>query len=241
MLEVRNLNKSFAGLQAVQNVSFGVEKGQIVALIGPNGAGKTTTFNMIAGALKPTSGHVIFEANDITGTPPAQAARMGIARTFQVVRPLAGMSVLENAKVGPLAHGRSMTEAESDATEALEAVGLTPKAGEEANALTLPDRKMLEIARCLALKPKLLLLDEAMAGLRPAEADQLVETLRQVNQRGVTILLIEHVMRVVMSIAEQIVVLHHGERIAAGKPEDVINDPNVIQSYLGTRKTDGAA
>lgn len=238
MLEVEDLTKRFKGLTAVSNVSFTVPEGEVVALIGPNGAGKTTTFNMIAGALPPSSGRVVFDGRVISGLEPEVIAAAGIARTFQVVRPMAGMSVLDNVMVGALAKGAGMAEAEAHAMEALGMVGLSAKARNEASSLTLPDRKMLEIARCLARKPRLLLLDEAMAGLRPSEADVLIAVLRELNQQGLTILLIEHVMRVVMSLARRVVVLHHGELIATGAPEEVVRDPVVIESYLGSRKVE---
>lgn len=236
MLEVKGLTKRFSGLMAVSDVSFDVPEGEITALIGPNGAGKTTTFNMIAGALRPSAGQVLLDGQDITGITQERAAAIGISRTFQVVRPMAGMSVLENAMVGALGRGAAMAEAEARAQEALATVGLARKAGLEAAHLTLPDRKMLEIARCLAMQPRLLLLDEAMAGLRPTESDRLVEALRALNAKGLTILLIEHVMRVVMSLARHAVVLHHGEMIAAGPPETVSKDTKVIESYLGSRR-----
>jgi len=238
MLEVDRLTKHFKGLTAVSNVSFSVAEGEISALIGPNGAGKTTTFNMIAGALSPSTGQVRFEGRDITGLDPEVIAAAGISRTFQVVRPMVGMSVLENAMVGALAKGAAMEAAEADAMSALTMVGLGQKARDEASSLTLPDRKMLEIARCLARKPRLLLLDEAMAGLRPSEADVVIAVLRDLNAQGLTILLIEHVMRVVMSLAGHVAVLHHGELIATGSPKDIVENPAVIESYLGRRKVE---
>ena len=235
MLEVRNLTKRFSGLTAVDDVSFDVAEGEMAALIGPNGAGKTTTFNMIAGALAPTSGTVRFEGADITGITPERAAAAGISRTFQVVRPMGGMSVIDNAMVGALARGASMPEARERARDALELVGLGPRAAVEAAHLTLPDRKMLEIARCLAMRPRILLFDEAMAGLRPSEADRLIAVLRRLNEDGLTILLIEHVMRIVMSLAARVHVLHHGEIIASGPPAQIVQDAEVIRSYLGSR------
>jgi len=240
MLEVEGLTKYFAGLAAVSNVSFEVPEGKISALIGPNGAGKTTTFSMIAGAVRPTEGRVRFEGRDITGFKPERIAAIGISRTFQVVRPMIGMNVLENAMIGALARGAGLGEAEETAAECLTLVGLGNKLGEDPSSLTLPDRKMLEIARCLAMRPKLLLLDEAMAGLRPSEADSVIGALRELNARGLTILLIEHVMRVVMSLAEHVAVLHHGEMIAQGTPREVVDDPKVIASYLGNKKVEDA-
>jgi len=240
VLEVKGLTKRFGGLTAVSDVSFTAEAGRITALIGPNGAGKTTTFNMVAGALAPTSGTVVFDGRAITGLPAEAVAGAGISRTFQVVRPMTGMSVRDNAMVGALARGSSLREARLRAEAALDMVGLSAKAPLDASGLTLPDRKMLEIARCLAMRPRLLLLDEAMAGLRPGEADRVIAVLRRLNGEGLTILLIEHVMRVVMSLADRVAVLHHGELIAEGRPAEVVADPAVIDSYLGSRRVQEA-
>jgi len=233
LLAVRSLTRRFAGLVAVKDVSFEIEAGSITALIGPNGAGKTTCFNLIAGALAPSSGSVEFEGRITTGLAPEQVCARGIARTFQIVRPLAGLSVMENVTVAALLHERTLPSARKHATEVLERLGLAHKAKALASELTLPDRKLLEVAKALATRPRLLMLDEVMAGLRPTEASRLAGVVRELNAEGLTVLLIEHVMRVVMAIAGTVIVLHHGEKIAHGTPEAITADPRVIESYLG--------
>jgi len=233
LLEARSLAKSFRGLRAVAGASFDVEAGTIVALIGPNGAGKTTIFNMVAGVYRPDSGEIRFAGTRIDGRRADQICTAGVGRTFQTVKPFAGLSVLDNVIVGALRRERRVPEARRVALEILDKLGLTAKNDLLASSLTLPDRKRLEVARALATRPRLLLLDEVMAGLRPTECDQLVEVFRELNRSGLTILLIEHVMRAVMALAQRVVVLHHGEIIAQGAPAEVVRDPAVLECYLG--------
>jgi branched-chain amino acid transport system ATP-binding protein len=234
MLEARRLSKSFRGLRAVKEASFEVARGAIHALIGPNGAGKTTIFNMVAGVYAPDAGEIVFEGRRIDGLRPDQVCAAGIGRTFQIVKPFAGLSVLDNVIVGALHRERSMAAARAHALSVLKTLGLEGKASAPASSLTLPDRKRLEVARALATRPRLLLLDEVMAGLRPTETDQMVQVFRELNRaEGLTILLIEHVMRAVMALADHIGVLHHGELIARGTPQEVVRDPAVLECYLG--------
>jgi branched-chain amino acid transport system ATP-binding protein len=203
-------------------------------LIGPNGAGKTTMFNLIAGAIAPDRGEIKLDGKRLNGLRPDRVCAAGVGRTFQIVKPFAGLSVLDNVVVGALQRERSVAAARKHAADVLERLGLGPKRELHASALTLPDRKRLEVARALATQPSLLLLDEVMAGLRPTETDQMVELLRaEQREHGLTILLIEHVMRAVMALAQRIVVLHHGEVIAHGAPEAVVRDPAVLECYLG--------
>jgi branched-chain amino acid transport system ATP-binding protein len=233
-LTVRGISKRFRGLQAVKAVSFDVPERSIIGLIGPNGAGKTTTFNLIAGVYAPDEGEASFNGLRLNGMRPDQVCAAGIARTFQIVRPFGELSVLDNVLVGCLHAETDVSRARRQAREIIDRLGLGSKRDQMAASLTLPDRKRLEVARALGTQPKLLLLDEVMAGLRPTEVDQMVAFFREINREtGITILLIEHVMRAVMALAQRIVVLNHGEKIAEGTPEQVVRDPAVLECYLG--------
>ncbi len=234
LLELRRVSKSFSGLRAVANVSFEIAGDDIVALIGPNGAGKTTLFNIIAGAAKVDTGTIHFNGIRIDGLRADQVCGVGIARTFQIVQPFAGLSVLDNVVVGALRHTGKPRDARIEADAILDTLGLGAKRDLAAVHLTLPERKSLEVARALATRPKLLLLDEVLAGLRPTECDQMVKVLQAIHQRdGIGILLIEHVMRAVMALAQQVVVLHHGEVIAQGTADEITRNPAVLKCYLG--------
>jgi branched-chain amino acid transport system ATP-binding protein len=234
LLSVEAVTKRFRGLVAVDRVSFDVPEGVIFAVIGPNGAGKTTLFNMIAGGFPPNEGTIRFLGERIDGVTPDEACRRGIGRTFQLVRPFPALTVEENVVVGALLRASDLESARTAAVGVLRRLDLYDKRHQPASSLTLPDRKRLEVARALATRPKLLLLDETMAGLRPTETDRMVAILRELNREtGLTILLIEHVMRAVMALASRILVLHHGAAIAEGAPSEVVRNPAVLSSYLG--------
>ncbi len=234
LLSVDAVSKRFRGLLAVDNVSFRVAPGSIFAVIGPNGAGKTTLFNMIAGVLAPNQGSINFAGERIDALEPDEVCRRGIGRTFQLVRPFPTLSVEDNVIIGAMLHRSDLVTARRRAHEVLWQLDLFGKRHQPASALTLPDRKRLEVARALATDPKLLLLDEVMAGLRPAETDRMVAILTKLNREtGLTILLIEHVMRAVMALAARVLVLHHGAAIAEGAPDAVVREPAVVESYLG--------
>lgn len=236
ILEIQNLTKNFRGLKAVNNVSFTVEEGCITGMIGSNGAGKTTVFNMISGVLVPSDGKIIYKGQDITGTKAHKYSGMGIARTFQIMKSLRNMTVLENVISGAM-FGRKVLknakEAREYAEEILQFTGMYEKKDLYPMDMGTPFKKRLEVARALATDPDLLLLDEVMAGLNPTETDEAVELFRKINDQGTTILLIEHVMRAVTNLCKKVVVMHHGEKITEGTPEEVMNDPYVIEIYLG--------
>lgn len=233
ILEVQNITKRFGGLVAVNDFSLTLNEGQIVALIGPNGAGKTTAFNVIAGFYKADGGKVLFKGREITNLRPDQICELGLARTFQVVRPFGGISVLDNVMVGAYAHTSDTKVARARAQEVLEFLGLSKMAHQMAKGLPVAIRKRLELARAVATNPQLILLDEAMAGLRPTETEEVIHMVRELSEKGISILLVEHVMKVVMSLAEKVIVLHHGETIAEGEPAEVVRNQQVIDAYLG--------
>ncbi len=235
LLEVKNISKSFGGNQAVKDLSFTLEPGEILGLIGPNGAGKTTAFNMIAGYFPPDTGEVRFKGESLAGLRPWDISHRKSARTFQLSKPFGDLTVLENAMVGGFHHQGSRAAARRKAEEVLAFVGMSDRMATEANNLTATDRKRLEMARCLATDPELLLLDEVVAGATPAEAVAMMDMIRQIRDGGVTIIMVEHVMRVVMGLSHRVLVLHHGETIATGDPQTVSRDPLVLKAYLGAR------
>ena len=236
IIEVENITKSFEGLKAVSNVSFSVEEGEITGMIGPNGAGKSTTFNMICGYYPPTSGTIKYKGQDITGKRAYEFADMGIARTFQIMKPLGNLSVLDNVASSAFFgrhKAKSMKQAREIAAEILDFTGLISKKNVLAREMGTPDQKRLEMARALATKPDMLFLDEVMAGLNPTETEGAIDLIRRINSGGVTIFLIEHIMRAVVSLCEKVIVLHHGEKIAEGTPSQVMNNSYVMEVYLG--------
>jgi branched-chain amino acid transport system ATP-binding protein len=237
LLTLDNVSRQFGGLKAVDGVSCSVEKGEIVGLIGPNGAGKTTLINMITGVHPATTGRVYFEDNDITRARPYRIARLGLARTFQIVQPFPKMTVLDNVAAGALfcGHASNVRDARDIARQHLAFTGLTDVTERPAASLTLARRKRLELAKGLAMRPRLLMLDEVNAGLNHTEMDDALAIIRKIAEQGVTIIVIEHLMKVVLSISHRLLVLHHGQLISQGAPRDVVNDQRVIEAYLGAR------
>ena len=233
LLDIRHLHKSFGGLKAVQDVSLQVSEGSLTALIGPNGAGKTTLFALMSGFLRPDSGQVLYAGQDITGQPPERNARLGLTRTFQIVQPFAAQTVRENIAVGAHLRLAARREALARAEEVAQQVGLAPQLDKLASDLTVAGRKRLELARALATRPRLLLLDEVLAGLNPQEIAEMIPVVRAIARSGVTVLMIEHVMQAVMSLASHIWVLAQGQLIAEGNPSEVTRHPKVVQAYLG--------
>ncbi|MEK9279892.1 MULTISPECIES: ABC transporter ATP-binding protein [unclassified Bradyrhizobium] len=241
LLEARGITKAFGSFKAVDDASVTLEQGDILGLIGPNGAGKSTFFNCLTGDLKTTSGRVLFEGRDITDLAPELRAELGLARTFQVPQTFEGMTVLENVMIGAFLRASHRAEAETKARAVLERVGMSGLAEAPARSLGTPGRKRLEIARALATEPKVLLLDEAMAGLNANEVKRAIDLVRDIHRSGITLVIVEHIMEVIMSLASRVMVFHQGKEIARGSPRDVTSNPEVIAAYLGTRAAKAAA
>ncbi|MGB9045689.1 MAG: ABC transporter ATP-binding protein [Pseudolabrys sp.] len=233
-LVIKNLSRSFGGLRAVQDVSFTLRESETLALIGPNGAGKTTAFNLITGFYQPDTGSVFAFGRELVGLRPHDVCAHGLARTFQIAKPFGGMTVLENVMTGAFLRDRNPDAARVKAREAIDFVGLSARENRAARDLTTIDQRRLEMARALATQPRLLLLDEVMAGLNPTEVDQAVALVGKLSSRGLTIVIVEHLMRAIMAVAKHIVVLDHGQKIAEGSPKEIVKNPEVIRAYLGS-------
>lgn len=238
LLEVCNITKRFGGLEAVKNLDLTIEEGEILGVIGPNGAGKTTAFNVISGFYKPDEGKIFFNGEDITGLRPDQICKRGLTRTFQVVKPFSGINVLDNVIVGTFNHTNDMKMAREKAEKVLEFLHMRQLADQMAGGQPIGIRKRLEIAKALATEPKMILLDETMAGLRPSETEETIQLVRKIRDSGCSLLLVEHVMKVIMSLADRIVVIHHGEKIAEGIPREIVRNEAVIEAYLGEEISD---
>lgn len=238
LLETDGLTRRFGGLDAVSGVSVTVELNSVVGFIGPNGAGKTTFINVVTGFLKPSAGRVIFDGSDVTGNRPWDVARAGVSRTFQIAKPFRDLTVRENVALGSMfgpGNSRSVAASLTDADEVLERVGLSERAEARPGELPIADTKRLELAKALAMKPRLLLLDEVMAGLRPAEIDNSIDLIRSLQKDGLTIVVIEHVMKAILAVSDKVIVLHEGKRLAEGPPKEIASDDRVIEAYLGER------
>ncbi|HLU78009.1 MAG TPA: ABC transporter ATP-binding protein [Burkholderiaceae bacterium] len=241
LLKVQGIGKRFGGLQAVNNLSFELKRGEILGLLGPNGAGKTTAFNMIAGYLMPDTGKIWLDGKDITRLPPWEVCRAGLARTFQLSKPFSGMSTRENLVVGNLVKTNDRARSERKADELLEFLDLTHLAEVDADTLTAFERRKVELGRALSTEPVLLLMDEVVAGATPQEALQMVELIKKIRDQGVTVLIIEHVMKVIMGLSDRVIVMHLGELMADGMPADVVRQPNVLKAYFGDDYVDTSA
>jgi branched-chain amino acid transport system ATP-binding protein len=233
LLEIKGLTKRFKGLRAVHEVSFSIDGNEIFGLIGPNGSGKTTIFNMVSGVFAPSEGDIHFDGKNITGMQPHVICGRGIGRTFQIAKPFLKLSVLENCIIGALSRTSSVDVAGKKSKAVLEQLGISHLAGSMGKDLTVPQRKRLELARALSTEPKILLLDEVMAGLRPTEVNEMLKVLRDIANTGIALFIIEHIMHVIMNISDTVMVLNHGERIAMGRPDQVVRDANVVEAYLG--------
>lgn len=233
ILEVKKINKNFGGLKALSDITFSMGEEEIVGLIGPNGAGKTTLFNVITGVFPPDQGEIIFRGHNTTRVTPDKACKLGLGRTFQITKPFLNLTVLQAITIGALNRARSVREAVAKAEETLEYVGLKAYRNSLGSTLNVAQRKKMELARALATDPKLLLLDEVVAGLNPTEVNQMIQLIRQISQRGIGLIIVEHILRVVMSLSQRVIVLHHGEIIANKSPDELMKDERVLEVYLG--------